>query len=49
MLKKLKNATQISKIVAKIENKEGLKNKDQIISSSDAIMIDRGIFQLKQT
>ena len=30
------------KIIAKIENKEGLKNKDQIISSSDAIMIDRG-------
>ena len=30
------------KIIAKIENREGLKNKDQIISSCDAIMIDRG-------
>ncbi len=30
------------KIIAKIENKEGLKNKDQIISSCDAVMIDRG-------
>ena len=34
--------SEFPKIVAKIENKEGLKNKDQIISSSDAIMIDRG-------
>ncbi len=30
------------KIMAKIENMPGLKNKEEIIESSDAIMIDRG-------
>ena len=34
--------SEYPRIVAKIENKEGLKNKDEIIDSSDAIMIDRG-------
>ena len=41
IIKKYLNSNS-PKIIAKIENREGLKNKDQIISSCDAIMIDRG-------
>ncbi len=43
-IEKIKNylKSDSPKIIAKIENKEGLKNKDQVISACDAIMIDRG-------
>ena len=34
--------SETPKIIAKIENMPGLKNKQEIIESSDAIMIDRG-------
>ena len=42
LIKKIIGKAKSPKIVSKIENKLGLKNMSEIISASDAIMIDRG-------